>query len=198
MDERAQRTRSAKINLVGGTGCSRSTNFLINEGGHECQLIDAPLMARLRGPRVQCSSSSNLGQQKRCVRRLLSLVSGIIRKDFLVSVRPKLSAPLCQSEYKCGDYLPQKRRFRGARGPPMIQVTTHFAMITEPTNHVTLNISVGNLLKAVQYAEEAETFTDDIALISINGELLQPPYTPFQREITNEMAALLVLDRFEE
>lgn len=59
------------------------------------------------------------------------------------------------------------------------------------------------LLRSVAFAaskpSKPEAGTDDIALVSINGELLQRPYAPFHlREVTNEMAALLVLDWFEE
>jgi hypothetical protein len=80
----------------------------------------------------------------------------------------------------------------------MIQVTTHLAIIVEPTNHITLNASVDNLLKAIEYADEAEA-SDVIALVSLYGVLLQPPYTPFHwREIVDEMAAAQVLDWFED
>lgn len=81
----------------------------------------------------------------------------------------------------------------------MIQVTTHLAMIVEPTNHITLNTSVDNLLKAIEYADEAEGDPDVIALVSLHGVLLQPPYTLFHwREIVDEMSAAQVLDWFED
>jgi hypothetical protein len=80
----------------------------------------------------------------------------------------------------------------------MIQVTTHLWMIVEPTNHITFNTSIDNLLKAIEYAEEAEG-SDIIALVSINGVLLQPPYTPFHwGEIVDEMTAAQVLNWFED
>ena len=80
----------------------------------------------------------------------------------------------------------------------MIQVTTHLAMIVEPTNHITLNTSVDNLLRAIEYAEDAEAVSEVIALVSINAVLLQPPYTPFQwREIVDEMTAAQALNWFE-
>lgn len=81
----------------------------------------------------------------------------------------------------------------------MIQVTTHFEMIVEPTNHITFNTSVDNLLKAIEYADEVEGVPNVIALVSLYGELLQPPYTPFHwREIVDEMTAAAVLDWFED
>jgi hypothetical protein len=81
----------------------------------------------------------------------------------------------------------------------MIQVTTHLGMIVEQTNHITLNASVDNLLKAIEYADEAEGDSNVIAIVSLYGVLLQPPYTLFHwREIVDEMAAAQVLDWFED
>jgi hypothetical protein len=50
---------------------------------------------------------------------------------------------------------------------------------------------LGSVAFAASRPRKPKVFTDDIVLVSVNGELLQRPYAPFHlREVTNEMAAI--------